>query len=197
MYAYSDMECLHIFFLSFQAIFCFFATLLTPKIKIWKKCKKTLGHIILLKMRTINQDHMMYGSWDMKFNRQNFFVILGNFLPLYPPNTLKNKNIKNEKSPGNIIILHKCIKNHDHLLYSSRDMAHEECNCYFHFGLSGFFPSTFLQPINGRKNSILNGVIKLNFIKCPMKFYSSKKNCCHCRQTTCRLCFCSQKECRE
>ena len=24
---------------------------------------------------------MMYGSWDMKFNRQNVFVIVGNFLP--------------------------------------------------------------------------------------------------------------------
>ena len=133
----------------------------------------------------------------MKFNRQSFFVILGNFLPLYPPTTLKMKISKMKKSPGNIIILHKCTKNHDHLLYFSRDMAHEECNCYFHFGLSGFFTSTFLQPINGRKNSILNGVIKLNFIKCRMKFYSSKKNCCRCRQTMCRLCFCSQRECRK
>ena len=63
MYAYLDMECLqrHIF-LSFQAIFCFFVPLLTPKIKIWKKCKKKPGHIILLHMRTINQDHIMYGS---------------------------------------------------------------------------------------------------------------------------------------
>ena len=33
----------------------------------------------------------MFGSRDMKFNRQNFFVILGNFLPLYLPNTLKNE----------------------------------------------------------------------------------------------------------
>ena len=102
-----------------------------------------------------------------------------------------------KKSPGNIIILHKCIKNHDHLLYFSRDMAHEECNCYFHFGLSGFFPSTFLQPINGRKNSILNWVIKLNLIKLPMKFYSSKKHCWRCRQMMCRLCFCILRGCRK
>ena len=42
IYAYSDMECLHIHnFLSFQAIFCFFDPLLTPKkIKIWKNIKK-------------------------------------------------------------------------------------------------------------------------------------------------------------
>ena len=38
MYAYSDMKCLQRHnFLSFQATFCFFAQLLTPAIKIWKK----------------------------------------------------------------------------------------------------------------------------------------------------------------
>ena len=42
MYAYSDMECDRHNFLSFQAIFCSFATLSTPKIKIWKKCKNHL-----------------------------------------------------------------------------------------------------------------------------------------------------------
>ena len=63
MYAYSDMECLcrHNFW-PFQAIFCFFAQLLTPTIKIWKKCKKTTGYIIILHMCIIGQDHMMYGS---------------------------------------------------------------------------------------------------------------------------------------
>ena len=138
----------------------------------------------------------MYGSWDMKFNnRRNFLVIFGNFLPFYSPNTLKNENIRNEKkkTPGDIIILHKCTKNHDNLLYCSRDMAHDRCNSYFHFGLSGIFPSTFVQPVNSRKNSILNWVIKLNLIKLPMKFYSSQKNCCRCRQTMCRLCLCNQR----
>ena len=41
----------------------------------------------------------MYGSWDIKFNRQNYFVILGSFLPIYPPDSPKNENIKNEKKP--------------------------------------------------------------------------------------------------
>ena len=91
--------CTDTFFCHFRPFFAFFAPLLTPKINIWKKCKKTPGHIILLHMCTINQDHMMYGSWDMKFNRQNFFVILGRFLSFYSPNILKNENIKNEKKP--------------------------------------------------------------------------------------------------
>ena len=42
MYAYSDMECDRHYFLLFEVIFCSFTTLLTPKIKIWKKCKKHL-----------------------------------------------------------------------------------------------------------------------------------------------------------
>ena len=38
---------------------------------------------------------------------------------LYPPNGLKNKNLnKIKKTPGHII-LHKCTKNHDHMLYCS------------------------------------------------------------------------------
>ena len=50
-----------IIFCHFMPFFAF-APLLTPKIKIWKKCTKTPGDIILLHMSTINQDRMMYGS---------------------------------------------------------------------------------------------------------------------------------------
>ena len=102
--------------------------------------------------------------------------------------TWKMKISKMKKNPGDIIILHKCAKKHDHLLYCSRDMADDRCNGYFHFGLSGIFPITFLQLVNGRKNSILNRVIKLNLTKLHMKLYISKKNCCRCRQTISRLC---------
>ena len=41
-----------------------------------------------------------------------------------------------KKIPGDIILLHKCTKNHDHMLYCSWDMAHDECNfVIFHFRL--------------------------------------------------------------
>ena len=50
-----------IIFCHFMPFFAF-APLLTPKFKIWKKCTKTPGDIILLHMSTINQDRMMYGS---------------------------------------------------------------------------------------------------------------------------------------
>ena len=39
-----------------------------------------------------------------------------------------------KKTAGDLIILHKCTKNHDHVLYCSWDMVHDRCN-YFNFGL--------------------------------------------------------------
>ena len=50
MHAYSDMECSRHNFLSFQAIFCSFATLLTLKVKIWKKNVKK--HLEILSFYT-------------------------------------------------------------------------------------------------------------------------------------------------
>ena len=38
-----------------------------------------------------------------------------------------------KKTPGDIIIPHKCTKNHDHMLYCSWNMAHDRCNCCFSF----------------------------------------------------------------
>ena len=42
------------------------------KIKILKKWKKTPGDTIILYMCPINDNHMMYGFWDMEHNRDNF-----------------------------------------------------------------------------------------------------------------------------
>ena len=73
---------------------------------------------------------------------------MGYFLPFYPPPPLtvwKMKiSIKQKKTLGHIIILHKCTKNHDHMLYCSSDMAHDTCNCYFSFWASfcPFIPLT-------------------------------------------------------
>ena len=40
---------------------------------------------------------MMYGSWEIKFNRQAYFVILGNSLSFFPPNSPKTENFKKKK----------------------------------------------------------------------------------------------------
>ena len=53
----------------------------------------------------------------------------GLFFALLP----KNQNFKKmKKTPGDIMILHMCTKNHDHILYCSWDMERARCN-YFSF----------------------------------------------------------------
>ena len=113
----------------------------------FEKMKKTTGYIIILYKRTKNDNHMIYGSWDMTFlNRQNFFVILGHFFALLPFKSPKNENIKKmKKIPRDIIILHNCTKTHDQMLYCSWDMVRGGCNCYFSFWAI-FCPFTPLTP---------------------------------------------------
>ena len=118
--------------------------------------KKTPGEIIILRKCTIN-------AWDMKCTTQNFFGILSHFLPFYLGHfltffqavSLKTENFfkkwKKKKTPGDIIILHNCAKNHDHRLYCSWDMAHDRYNCYFSFWAI-FFPFTPLT-VQKLKNS--------------------------------------------
>ena len=109
-----------------------------PESQSFQKMKKTPRGIIILQKCTINDNHMIYGLWDMKCTRQNFFVILGHFLlftppsPPYQPEKWKFQN-KEKETPRDIIISHRCVKNYDRMLYCSWDMARETCNCYFSF----------------------------------------------------------------
>ena len=117
------------FFLSFWIIFCPFTTPTTQKSKILKK--KTTGDVILY-MCTINDNCIMYGSWHIEHDRQIFLSFWTNFCPFTILKTQKIKILKKwKKTPGDIIILHKCTKNHDHMLYCSWDITHDRCNCYF------------------------------------------------------------------
>ena len=70
--------------------------------------------------------------WTVK---NGIFYPFGPFSPFYPPKKTKNQNFEKlkQKNPGDIIILHKCSKNHDHMLYCSLDMVCDGCNCYFSF----------------------------------------------------------------
>ena len=144
MYGFWDMECDRQNFLSLWTIFWSFTPLWTQKIKILQKWKKHLNILSFLQMFTISHCHMIFGFSDRECNRQNFFVILNRFLPFHPSNNLKNQNFeKLKKAPGDIIILHKCTKNHDHMLYCSLEMARNGFNCYFWFWAI-FYPFTSL-----------------------------------------------------
>ena len=61
----------------------------------FEKVKKTPGDIIILCKFTINDSHMMFGFWEIKRDRHNFFVILDYFLAFYYPNNQENKILKN------------------------------------------------------------------------------------------------------
>ena len=96
MYGSWDMECDRQNFLSLWTVFCPFTPLWTQKIKILKKWKKTPEDIIILQMCTINDSHMMYDSWIMECNRQNFLSFWTVFYP-FAPLTTQIKFWKNEK----------------------------------------------------------------------------------------------------
>ena len=69
-------------FLILDHFFPFYTTLHpnNPDNQNFEKMKKAPGDFIIFHKCTINDNDMIYGSWDMKCTRQNFFVILGHFL---------------------------------------------------------------------------------------------------------------------
>ena len=70
------------------------------------------------------------------------------FLSFWTIFCTKNQNFeKMNTTAGNIIILHKCTKNHNHMVYCSWDITCDRCNCYFSFWAI-FCP---LTPITCRK----------------------------------------------
>ena len=60
----------------------------------------------------------------MKWDRQNFLSFWTIFCPsgLITAWEIKNKK-EMKKNAGDIIILHMCTKNHDHMMYDSWDMV--------------------------------------------------------------------------
>ena len=71
-------------------LFCHFTSLTTQKIKILKNWKNHLEILyIILHMCTINEKHMMYGSWDIECDGCNcyfsFWTIFCPFTPLIAP----------------------------------------------------------------------------------------------------------------
>ena len=102
-----------------------------------------------------NYDHMMYNSWDMVHDRCNCYF---SFWAIFCTFTQKIKIFeKMKKRPGNIIILQMCTKNYDQMMYSSWDMVHDRCNCYFSLWAI-FCPFT---PLTARKIKILKKWKKL------------------------------------
>ena len=119
-----------------------FTPLTTQKIKILKKQK---NHLYIFN-KCYSYNHMMYDSWNMERNRK-YFCHFGSFFAFSPSSPLKKfkkakkkkKTIKNQnfekmqKTTWDIIILHMCTKNYDHMMYGSWDMEWNRQN-FLSFG---------------------------------------------------------------
>ena len=97
--------------------------------------------IIILHICTINDNHMMHGSWDMEHDKQNFLSFWTIFCPFTPYATWKSKIMKKwKKTPEDIIILHTCTINYNHMMYGSGDMKHDGQNFLFWTNFRTFNP---------------------------------------------------------
>ena len=127
MYASWDIECDRHNFCYFGPIFALLAHHWPQKLKFAKNVQKASRYYPFTRVLYIKIIWCLVPEMP---GATEFFVILGHFLPFYPTNNPKNQNFeKMKKTTGDIMILHKCIKNHDHKLYYSWDMAHDRCNC--------------------------------------------------------------------
>ena len=126
-------------------IFCSFILLIAWKISLKNEKEKKPGDITILHKCTKNHDHdhTVLEIWHVTGVIVIFhFGLYFSILPPPPKQPKKWKNQKMKKKHGNIIILHKCTKNHDHMLCCSWDMVCDRCN-YFSFWVI-FCPFTSL-----------------------------------------------------
>ena len=94
--------------------------ILNIKIKKKKKRKKWLEILFFyIYMCTINEDHMIYGSWNKRCDRQKISTFWAIFCPFSPLTIWKIRILTLKKTPGNIIILYICTINVNHMTYGS------------------------------------------------------------------------------
>ena len=87
-----------IIFCHFRLFFALLPNQQPKKRKILKKWKSTWD-IIILHMCTINDSHIMYGSWDMEHDGQDFLSFWTIFCPFTPLTIRKIEILKERKKP--------------------------------------------------------------------------------------------------
>ena len=132
------------FYFSFWTVFCPFTTRTAKKIKTLKNWKKTPRDIIILHIFTKHLPKIICCTipdiWLVTYVIISHF---GPFFPFNPSNSPKNQNFGKTEKPEDIIVLHMCDKNYDHMMRIFWDMVCERFNCYFSFG-AVFYPFTTL-----------------------------------------------------
>ena len=96
--------------------------------------KKPAGDIIIFHM-CIKNHNIWCTIPEIRSKTDKKICHFGPFFALLPlpPNDPQCQNFeKMKKTPGDAIILHKCTKNYDHMVYCFWDMTCDRCN-YFSF----------------------------------------------------------------
>ena len=116
----------------------------------FKKIKRNTWRYHKIHLCTKNLDDLIYCSWDIERDGLKL-TILGHYFPFQPPKPPKNQNFEKYKNiDGDIIILHMCTINHDHVMYGSRDMERDRQNFLSFWTI--FCPIT---PLTTRKIKVL------------------------------------------
>ena len=121
-------------FLSFWTIFCPFTLLTTQKIKSlknWKKRLEILSFYICVPQMIIIWC-IVPETWSVK---DKIFCNFGRFFAFLSPNNPKNQNFgKMKKKTGDIIILHMCTINGNHMIMVPEIWSMTD-RIFCHFGL--------------------------------------------------------------
>ena len=111
--------------LPFCVIFCPFSPLATQKIKILKKWKKKCLKILTFYTCAPKVTIIWCTVPEIWRVTDKIFCHFGSFFALLPHLPEKSKFWKNEKKPGDNIILNLCTTNDNHMMYGSWDIGHD------------------------------------------------------------------------
>ena len=121
----------------FRSFFALLSHYWPGKLK-FGKMLKTSADIILLRMCTINQGHMIYGSWDIKCKGQSFFCHFRPFiLPSDPLSNWKSQNFEKIKKCLEILLFYTCVPQMTIMnygtWYTKRNIS-RQTEFFYHFG---------------------------------------------------------------
>ena len=115
--------------------------------------KKSGGDTTVLHICTKNHNHMMYGSWYTKWDRQNFLTFWAIFYPFITLMTWKIKILKTWKKFLKILSFYvhqMCIINEDYIIHGSWNIR---CNRQFFLSFWAIF--CCFTPLTTQKIKIL------------------------------------------
>ena len=113
---------------------------------------------------------MIYGSWNIRCNRQKFSTFWVIFCPFSPLTTWKIKILTLKKPPGYIIILHICTKNDKDMIYGSWDIKCDRHNFLSFQTIFCPFTPLWTQKIKIKKKK-WKKYLKISFYKDKWQSY--------------------------